>query len=159
MGRQKIAPGMDRVYVEQMRSIHGKMRSRCNNPKDPQYESYGGRGIAICERWLSFNNFILDVSPRPPGKTLDRKDNDGPYSPENVRWATAAEQACNRRDTVLIEHNGERKSIKEWSDHFGVSYNLLRDRIRKWGYSFEDAVTIPAYHGGKTLAHINRKSR
>lgn len=78
------------------------MRGRCNNPNYKDFKDYGGRGIKVCERWHDCSNFLADMGPRPDGLTLERKDNDGNYEPENCCWATLMEQAANTRKLRLF---------------------------------------------------------
>lgn len=75
------------------------MKARCTNPKGKDWNRYGGRGIRVCDRWLnSFENFLADMGRRPgPGYSIERKENDGNYEPGNCCWATAKDQAKNRR--------------------------------------------------------------
>jgi hypothetical protein len=84
--------------IEPAYSSWKAMRYRCLNPSSPKYRYYGGRGIRICARWESFDNFLDDMGPRPEGTTLDRFPNgDGDYEPANCRWATKAQQVANTR--------------------------------------------------------------
>lgn len=114
------------------------MRSRCINTGDKAYANYGGRGIRVCDRWMdSFENFLSDMGKRPSAQhSLDRIDNDGPYSPENCRWATRGKQQNNRRNTKFITYGGETKAVAEWAAITGISDETLRNRIRL-GYSDE----------------------
>lgn len=119
------------------------MIQRCTNPKSDQWEHYGGRGIRVCERWLSFEAFHADMGDPPAGTTLDRIDVDGNYEPGNCRWATAAEQARNRRTSTLLTHAGKTQSISDWSDETGINRQSIRSRILNLGWSVERALTTP----------------
>jgi hypothetical protein len=85
------------------------MRQRCRNPRHENYPLYGGRGVRVCERWDSFDNFLADMGERLDGMTLDRIDPFGNYEPSNCRWATKSEQRVNiRKNKTLGSHEGHR---------------------------------------------------
>lgn len=107
------------------------MRTRCRNPNDSAFPDYGGRGIAICERWDSFDLFLADMGPRPsPHHSIDRfPDMNGNYEPGNCRWATAKEQANNRRSSRLIAFNGRDLTIAQWAEVLGMRSGVIRGRM------------------------------
>jgi hypothetical protein len=108
------------------------MRVRCSNSKRPDWKDYGGRGIAVCERWNSFATFCADMGPRPSrAHSLDRIDNDGNYEPGNCRWATPKEQRHNRRDSVTYTFDGFTGSLHDWSQRLGLNSSSLYERIQK----------------------------
>lgn len=117
---------------------------RCHNPNDHSYNYYGGRGIHVCPRWrASFENFYLDIGPRPsPEFSIERKDNDKGYSPENCVWATQSQQASNKRNSRYVDFGGERITVTNLARKVGVPYSALSQRIRS-GWAVEDAVSIP----------------
>lgn len=121
-----------------------KMIARCTKPENDDYANYGGRGIRVCDRWLSFENFFADMGERPAGKTLDRKDVDGDYEPGNCRWATYREQNQNRRDNRLISFNGETLALQEWARRLGIRHATLQERLSKW--PLDRALTEPAHN-------------
>jgi hypothetical protein len=122
-----------------------KMKERCYSPECKDYPRYGGRGIVICERWrTSFEAFFKDVGPRPsPKYSLDRyPNNNGPYEPGNVRWATRTEQARNTRSTVFLTLNDETHCLSEWSEILHIKHTILVERHCA-GWSAEKILTTP----------------
>lgn len=109
------------------------IKKRCTNPNSPKFSRYGGRGIAVCERWLSsFESFLEDMGKRPtPSHSVDRRNNNLGYSPENCHWATKTEQANNTRTNRIVEVYGKRRTASEWSRISLVSAGLITLRLRK----------------------------
>lgn len=120
------------------------MRQRCNDPGSKSYARYGGRGIKVSERWDSFPNFLADMGSRPsPRHSLERIDNAKGYEPGNARWATATEQANNRRSSRLITYQGETLTSAEWTRRTGLARHIIEQRLDKLGWSVERAFTTP----------------
>lgn len=121
-----------------------RIRTRCNNKNSRDYRHYGARGIFVCERWAnSFGNFLADMGTRPsPKHSIERLDNDGPYSPDNCIWAVQKVQTRNQRRTHRITYRGKTQSMADWADDLGISYTLIRRRLRA-GWSAEDAFEKP----------------
>lgn len=119
---------------------YSMMRHRCLNPASKSYPDYGGRGIRICDRWLdSYPNFRADMGDRPSGTTLDRIDNDGPYSPENCRWATKSEQAQNTRTTRHFTINGVSKPLRDWIAESRLERSTIYKRLKR-GMTLDAAI-------------------
>lgn len=122
--------------------IWGGMVGRCTNPNDPAWKHYGGRGIEVCDRWLTFSNFIEDMGDPPDGLTIERIDNDKGYSPDNCHWATMLEQQNNRRNNVVLEVNGRQQTISQWAREKHLSRQLIQYRLAA-GWAIDDAVNQP----------------
>ncbi len=119
------------------------MLSRCENPHDPNFSLYGGRGIKVCPQWHDIQAFREDMGDRPsPQYTIDRIDNNGNYDPGNCHWATSKEQSRNRRDNHLITFQGETRCQSEWAESLGISRQRLDYRLRVAGWTTEKALTI-----------------
>jgi len=147
----------EREVAGEHRRVHGgtgtveyttwkRLRSRCNNPKSPDWNNYGGRGIRVCAEWdaieTGFSKFLLDMGPRPGDYySVERKDNDGPYSAENCVWATNYEQSRNRRTNHMFTWEGETLCLKDWANRFNIKYDKLRRRLLKYGWPFYRAIT------------------
>lgn len=108
------------------------MRQRCSNPRSKNYPIYGGRGIKVCDRWMTFENFWADMGATwQPGRSIERINVDGHYESGNCRWATPREQANNRRTAHLIATPKGRMSVTDAAHRFGVSRRLIFSRIRQ----------------------------
>jgi hypothetical protein len=131
------------------------MKKRCLNPSRPNYKYYGARGIRVCDRWLhSFEKFFEDMGPRPaPGYSIERRDNDGDYTPENCYWATWSQQARNTRRSRVITFNGETKILSEWADATGIPANTLCKRLSR-GWSVERTLTTPVNPKNNRYAEV-----
>ena len=129
-------------------------KTRCFNQNHPKYPDYAGRGITMCEAWRnSFAAFLYDMGERPPGMTIERIDNDGPYSPYNCRWALASDQPKNRRplrmpNVRMMTLNGVTKSLPDWARQLNFPVATLWHRVRA-GWSDKDIITLPIRRGRK----------
>lgn len=148
-GKNCITHGMTRTRL--YREWSG-MKARCYSPSNGNFKNYGARGITVCQEWLddfmAFHTWAIEKGydeKAPRGiYTLERMDNDGPYSPENCRWATIREQSLNKRDTVRLTYNGETLLVHKWASKTGLSAERIRKRISK-GWSVERALTEPIH--------------
>jgi hypothetical protein len=117
------------------------MLRRCTNPKTVCYQNYGGRGITVCARWADdFDAFLSDMGYCPPNFTIERIDNDGPYAPENCRWASRMEQGANSRRCRMLTFRGETAHMSEWARRFGMSAGVLKHRIDHQEMTIEKAL-------------------
>lgn len=119
------------------------MVARCTKPSNCNWKRYGARGITVCERWMKYENFLADMGERPSVKhSIERIDNSGHYEPGNCRWATAKEQANNRRDTVRLTYKGETKCLTTWAAELGYSQGCLKYRLKN-GWTVEKTLSTP----------------
>lgn len=146
-------------------SVWASMMNRCCNPSARHWESYGGRGIKVCDRWRHGEGgyrgsylFCRDMGV-PPFKraSLGRIDNDQGYSPENCRWETPAQQGRNKRNSVLITYDGETKNASAWAREYGMTPGCLTMRIKR-GWSPHRALTQPVQKKRTTKTKRSRQA-
>lgn len=128
-------------------------RAHAGTSKDAK--RYLHRGITVCARWQTFKNFLSDMGERPDGMTIDRIDNALGYEPANCRWATAREQAQNRKKARMVTAFGETLNVAEWARRLGMSRQTLRHRLEA-GWSPEDAVKTKLDPGNRWNRSITR---
>lgn len=156
LNKEKVTTklGLSRTLV--YRSWRNSIQ-RCHNSEHKAYLHYGGRGIYVCERWLnSFENFYHDMGDPPTDKhTLDRIDNDGPYSPENCRWATRHQQARNKRTSKYITYRDHEYELNDLCEKLGLNSDTVKMRIYR-GWSVEKAIETPIRDTSVKLTYNNQ---
>lgn len=121
-----------------------EMIRRCTDTNHKRYAEWGGRGIVVCERWMVFSNFIDDIGLRPDkGMSIERRNNDKGYNPENCHWATAVEQNNNTKANRLMTFMGVTKTMAIWARSLGLNYNTIRSRVYILGWSDHLALSVP----------------
>ena len=130
------------------------MIQRCNNPKQPSYYRYGGRGITVCKRWRKFENLLKDMGEPPTDRhQIDRIDNDKGYCKSNCRWVTPQENSRNTRRNCWLMFKGRRQCVAAWAEEMGICPAVLQARLRL-GWSVERALTKPVRNGkGRGESH------
>lgn len=155
--RTKSCGCLKGIRAGNLRRTHGRSKTpeyaiwttmidRCENAQNKNYERYGGRGIRMCDSWRNdFTNFYNDIGPRPsPKHTVERINNDGPYSAENCKWATRREQGNNTARNRFVLFRGQTKSISQWGRELSIEPSTLRCRLNS-GMSVEEALTKPLW--------------
>ena len=155
-GGTKSCGCLDRETVIRRNTTHGMsslpeyklwkdMWARCTNPNNKFFHRYGERGITVAPRWNDFANFYADMGPRP-SKThsIDRKENDEGYSPDNCVWATPVEQANNRSSSRLVTFQGRTQTLTQWCRERNMSLQTVTSRIDTGGWTLEMAFSLPA---------------
>lgn len=130
------------------------MRTRCENAKAKDFARYGGRGIAVCSQWHNFSVFLADMGECPPYLTLERRDNNGHYEPENCYWATRKEQSNNKCNTKRMIYRGETITLAQWTERTGLSYSCFYRRTRTLGWNEEKTLNTPRLREKKKPSNI-----
>lgn len=148
--RYKKIGDKKRTHGQSKTALYGvwnAMHMRCSNPETESYPQYGGRGIRVCDRWKSFENFAADMGERPKGTSIERDDFNADYSPSNCRWATAKEQGRNKSNNALITAFGQTRCLTEWAE------------VRKFPYSTLKKRYLRGIRGEEIFSERNRKNK
>jgi len=138
----KSKPTHGQTYTPEFRAWTN-MLQRCYNPKNPRFNRYGARGIIVCDAWHVFANFLGSMGPKPvSGLTLERKDNNGNYEPDNCHWATRKQQQRNMSRNHTLTFAGVTLPVAGWADRIGMPVKVLHGRVRR-GWTTERALTQP----------------
>jgi hypothetical protein len=131
--------------VKRLTSTYRWMISRCYDPQDPGYPYYGGRGIKVCDRWLGESGliaFILDMGVKPAGLTLDRKDTNSDYSPDNCSWQPNSTQQRNRRNNTVVWYEDRPQLLIDLCERKNLDYAEVKTRLRR-GWDAVRAIETP----------------
>jgi len=123
-------------------SIWISMKQRCYNKNSCGYKNYGGRGISVCDKWVNnYAAFLQDMGARPDSTySIERRNNDGNYEPENCYWLKRSKQGLNKRNSRRIVLFGEKKCIREWCNLFNLRYGLLEERVIKIKWPIDERI-------------------
>jgi hypothetical protein len=141
-----------------LNAVYQAMKQRCENPNNINYKHYGGRGIKVCEQWLSslivFYNWAIE-NGYEEGLSIDRINVNGNYEPDNCQWVKMKIQTRNKRDNVFVEYNGEKLCVQDWANRLGINHCTLTKRLKKWG--LEKALTTAKIEINDTKSNRNRQ--
>lgn len=157
---------IDKVRLGESRRTHGKsktrlygiwskMKERCDNENTPAYHNYGGRGVKVCEEWHDNFQAFYDwaiVNGYDDTLTIERKDNNKGYSPDNCCWITREEQARNKRNIQYVLIDGEKLPLKTACEKLGLPYKAVHLRVARYGMSIDEAIRKPFKDKSKTLS-------
>lgn len=130
LARRNTTHGLSALHKAEYRSWKD-MRGRCNNPSNTDFPGYGGRGISVSADWGDFSVFLSDMGPRGIGHTLDRIDVNGNYEAANCRWASASQQANNKRSNRILEMDGCSKTLQQWCTEYAAEPSKVRYRLSR----------------------------
>ena len=151
-GCKKAADLLTRVTTHGMsgtrtHSSWASMLDRCRNRRNKRFYDYGGRGITVCDRWDRFENFLEDMGPRPPMRTLERLNNSFGYFPANCWWATPREQQRNMRRNRILTINGKSMCLTDAAQSVGLKPTCLSTRLRR-GWDLGRSISEPVHQKG-----------